>query len=73
MSEGSERVRVPAGSYRAERVVAQEEPYEFTWWYTDEVPGLLVKLEAREDGDLVVEGELEEVLSGVTTPWEEPW
>ena len=73
MSEGTERVRVPAGAYRAERVTAQEDDYEYNWWYTDEVPGLLVKLVGYEDDTVVVEGELQEVLSGVTTPWEEPW
>jgi len=73
MSEGTERVRVPAGAYSAEKVTAGEAPYEYLWWYTDEVPGLLVKLEGYEDDTLIVEGELREVLHGVTTPWDEPW
>ena len=73
MSEGSERVRVPGGTFRAERVTAREDVYEYTWWYTDEVPGLLVKLEGYEDNTLIVAGELQEILTGVTTPWEVPW
>ncbi|MBU8912933.1 MAG: hypothetical protein KOO61_02850 [Spirochaetales bacterium] len=73
LSEGTERVRVPAGTFSAEKVVAGEAPYQYTWWYTDEVPGLLVKLEAYEDNTLIVEGELRDVLGGVTTPWDEPW
>jgi hypothetical protein len=73
MSEGTERVRVPAGTFTAEKVVADEAPYLYNWWYTDEVPGLLVQLEGYEDDTLIVEGELREVLSGVTSPWGEAW
>lgn len=73
MSEGTERIRVPAGTYRANRVTAVDEPYEYTWWYTEEVPGLLVKLEGYEDDTLLVEGELREVLSGITSPWGPAW
>ncbi|MCK4515290.1 MAG: hypothetical protein KAU31_08535 [Spirochaetaceae bacterium] len=73
LSEGTERVRVPAGTFTADKVVAGEPPYQYMWWYTDEVPGLLVKLEVHEDDILIVEGELRDVLSGVTTPWDEPW
>ncbi len=73
LSEGTERMRVPAGTFTADKVVAGEPPYQYMWWYTDEVPGLLVKLEAYEDDILIVEGELRDVLSGVTTPWDEPW
>ena len=73
LSEGTERVRVPAGTFTAEKVIAGEPPYQYTWWYTDEVPGLLVKLEGYEEDTLIVEGELRDILSGVTSPWEVPW
>lgn len=73
LSEGTERVRVPAGTFTAEKVVAGEPPYQYMWWYTDEVPGLLVKLEVYEEDILIVEGELRDILSGVTSPWEVPW
>jgi hypothetical protein len=73
MSEGTERVRVPAGSFTAQKVTSDEPPYRYTWWYSDDVPGLLVQLEGYEDDSLIVEGELREILSDVTTPWGEPW
>ncbi len=73
LSEGTERVRVRAGVFNAEKVTAGEPPYRYTWWYTDEVPGLLVKLEGYEEDTLIVEGELLDVLSGVTSPWDVPW
>ena len=52
---GTETVKVPAGSFKAERVERSDAAREFSAWY---VPGrypLPVKLAQRDGGDLVLE------------------
>lgn len=69
---GTERVTVPAGTFRAERIEGSEEGYTFVWWLTDEVPGRVVRFEGSSDEAEGTEGELLEVLRGVTSPWGAP-
>lgn len=73
MRAGSERIRVPAGSFRTDRLEAEEEGYTYTWWLSDEVPGRVVKFEGESDDMENVQGELREIMTNVVTPWGVPW
>lgn len=71
-STGTERVTVPAGTFRtAAKVEVRDEEQEalWQWWVADDVPGQLVKFSGSVEGQAVVSGELIEVLSNVTSPW----
>ncbi|MFP4112989.1 MAG: hypothetical protein ACOC2Y_00040 [Spirochaetota bacterium] len=70
---GTERITVPAGTFRTDRLEASEEGYDYTWWISDEVPGRVVRYEGRSDEMENVSGELREILTNVTTPWDIPW
>jgi len=73
MQVGTERVRVPAGTFQTERYESSEDEYTYTWWLSDEVPGRVVKFEGVSQQTENVSSELLEVNSGVTTPWSIPW
>jgi len=74
MRVGTERVRVPAGTFQSERYErVADDGYTYTWWLSDEVPGRVVRFEGVSQEQENVSGELVEVLSDVTTPWEIPW
>lgn len=73
MRTGTERVRVPAGSFQTERLETSDEGYTYRWWVTDEVPGRVVKFEGISEDKENVSGELVDVLTNVRTPWDIPW
>jgi hypothetical protein len=66
---GSERIRVPAGSYFTDKSEYHQDSLHYTWWTTDEVPGLVVKYEGTNETMDTIEGELLEVLTDQTSPW----
>ncbi|MFO7848959.1 MAG: hypothetical protein R6V67_03260 [Spirochaetia bacterium] len=74
-SIGSETVRVPAGSFDTEMYEAEDDEYTFTWWLSDDVPGLLVKVDGQYEAEDIetIEGELQEINRGVTSPWSPAW
>ena len=63
---GTETVRVKAGRYRADHLVAAdtESGGIYEWWISDEVPGRVVKFMGRNEDGSEADGELVEVLSG---------
>lgn len=69
---GTERITVPAGTFRTERIETSEDEYAFTWWLSDEVPGRVVRFQGTSDEAEGTDGELLEVLRGVTSPWGAP-
>lgn len=52
---GHETVKVPAGSFQAERVERSDAAREFSAWYVPQRYPLPVKLAQRDGGDLVLE------------------
>ena len=66
---GSERIRVPAGSYFTDKSEYHQDGLDYTWWTTGEVPGLVVKYEGTNETMDTIEGELLEVLTDQTSPW----
>ncbi len=52
---GRETVKVPAGSFQAERVERSDAAREFSAWYVPQRYPLPVKLAQRDGGDLVLE------------------
>ncbi|MFW5683867.1 MAG: hypothetical protein ACOC1I_03365, partial [Spirochaetota bacterium] len=73
MRTGSERIRVPAGSFQTERLETSEDGATFVWWVTDDVPGRVVRFEGVTEDDDQLEGELLEILSNVRSPWGRAW
>lgn len=70
---GSERITVPAGTFRTERLEATEDGASYTWWISEEVPGRVVRFEGITEDDERVSGELREIYTDVTTPWGAAW
>jgi hypothetical protein len=67
--EGSERIRVPAGSFRTDRLHYTDDEIDYTWWINDDVPGTMVKYEGTNRTMDGVSGELIEILVGQSSPW----
>lgn len=70
---GSERVTVPAGTFRTDRLETTQDGASYTWWISDEVPGRVVKFEGTTEDDERVSGELREIYTDYTSPWEPAW
>ncbi|MFP4267179.1 MAG: hypothetical protein ACLFQW_04185 [Spirochaetaceae bacterium] len=74
-SVGRDTVRVPAGSFDTEEYQEEDEEYMFTWWLSDEVPGLLVRISGEYYGEDLesIDGELQRINRGVSSPWGPAW
>ncbi len=63
MKTGTEKVKTPAGTFKADHLVYTEEGADYEWWITDNVPGNMVKFSWYNTDDTVT-GVLERITKG---------
>jgi len=71
----SETIQVAAGTFQADVYLAEDvDGQKITLWLSNEVPGRLVKVEALAIAtQLSIQGELQQIRRGVSSPWPPAW
>lgn len=70
-AQGTQTVSVPAGTWRATKSLyeygSSESLFSYCWFYTDQVPGQLIKYHHSQGGEFESSGELQAVRGGYKT------